>query len=128
MTARQTSDGIEVSPQGPAGFGFFLQRYWIKPNQPNWFSGLYWRTLKRPDELQNMIMNYFGLADPAEQKAKSIEIVQYMYDHAVVIPLWEGMDVFMLQNYVRDTNFGAFPDGKQRGNIGFNYTEAWLDK
>jgi peptide/nickel transport system substrate-binding protein len=116
-------EGMDVTPQGSGGYASFLQRYWVKPNAPNWTSGLYWKTLDRPDDLEAMIQAYFRLPTQEEQLTAGREIIQKMFDIAFAIPLWQLDDCFMLQPYVHDLNVG-----KKEFGISFDALGAWMDQ
>jgi ABC-type transport system substrate-binding protein len=123
METNGWEDGLMVSPQGATGYAAFLQRYWVKPETPNWSSGLYWTTLQRTDEIEALIQDYYLKPTLEEQTTASHAIIQEMYDEAFAIPLWLLDDCFILQPYVRDLKAGDTTYGFRFDELG-----AWLDK
>jgi len=122
METNGWDEGLDMSPQGAGPFGQFIMRYWIRPTQPNWSSGLYWKTMYRPPELDDLINKY--LAEPTSQGqiTSGRAVVKLMTDQALAIQLWVANDAHLMKDYVHDTNFGTavLVDGI------FNFTGAWM--
>jgi ABC-type transport system substrate-binding protein len=122
METNGWDDGLLVSVQGGL-MGIFLDRFWWKPDKPNWDHGLYYHAVDRPDEMQTLIEQYLVETDHAKSLSLSKDIGQIMYDDCIAIPLYYLHNVYSLQPYVMDAKWGSttYP-------MPWSYTDVWLDK
>jgi peptide/nickel transport system substrate-binding protein len=121
------SDGINFTPQGASAWPFYLQHYYIMPDQPS-FAHQFWTTLKRPDDIESLIDKYFDISDYDQQTAAGQEINQLMCKEELVIPLWLQVDGCVEASTVHNLNFGINPEDGTPGGALFDWTGVWLSK
>ena len=119
-------DGIMIFPTGPETFRGQVERNWVTPTEPNWYSGLYWETMRRTEKLDRITKEYLRINDLAAEKAKGQEICLEIYEEAICIPLWEHQGITIAQPWVKCTNpernkFTQGPGNRSPGVF-------WLDK
>ena len=96
-------DGLLESPSTlSTDYGTTVLRYLVRPLQPNWFRGIYWNSMYRPDELEKAVQEYIVIPDAAGQLAKAKEIVKIVYDNSIAIPLWDSKNISITQPWVHD--------------------------
>jgi peptide/nickel transport system substrate-binding protein len=115
---------LETPTSLGSDYGTLILRYLIKPLQPNWYRGLYWDSLYRPDAFQTLLEQYMVIPDQSSQAAidKGREIVKMIYDQASIIPLYESLGmggIFITQPWVHDRTVNAPPNS-------WNYTGTWI--
>lgn len=118
-------EGLLESPTNlNSDYGTAILRYLVRPLAPNFYRGLYWNSMYRPDALEEAIQEYIRTPDAAGQLAKAKDIIKIVYDNAIAIPLWESVSISISQPWVHDryVGFEGF-SGPQ-----WNYTAAWMDK
>lgn len=98
-------------------YGIDVNRYFLTPTAPNWSDGIYWDSLYRAPTLQTLCLDYFKLPLGDAEVAKGKEIVNWLFDNASFIPLWDAQAISVRQNYVKsmDIPYSAGP-------IGWDYT------
>jgi len=116
-------EGMLLSPHSPFPLGSFLNIYYHKPDAPNWGNGNYWTTLQRPDELEPMIQEYLRLFDEEEQAKLSKKIFQFVYDNAMVIPVFETKDAWVMQPTIHDMFRADWSAGQD-----WNYVTTWISE
>ncbi len=117
-------EGLLESPSTlVTDYGTTILRYLVRPTEPNWARGIYWDSLYRPDELENLVQQYLVIPDIAGQTAKAKEIVKVIYDNACIIPLWNSNGVTIVQQTVHDRTLGD-----DAPIATWNYTGCWLSE
>ncbi len=120
-------EGILESPSTlSTAYGVTVLRYLIRPSQPNWFRGIYWDSMYRPDELENAIQEYLVIPEKAGQLAKAREIIKVVYDNVIAIPLWDAKSIGITQPWVHDRYKGLEAIGG--GSPVWNYVDAWMEQ
>jgi ABC-type transport system substrate-binding protein len=94
-------DGVMVTFLGAESYRGQVERDWVKPTEPNWSRGIWWDTLYRTDELEQLCQQYFVIHDVAAEKAKGQEIIKWLSDNEAYIPLWEQLGVMVFQPWVK---------------------------
>jgi peptide/nickel transport system substrate-binding protein len=113
-------EGLLESPTTlSTDYGTTILRYLIKPIEPNWYRGLYWDSMYRPDEFVNLLEDYLAIPDAAGQVAKAREIVKYIYDQVIAIPLYDSQNIVVTQPWVHDRLVNVQPPN-------WNYTATWM--
>jgi ABC-type transport system substrate-binding protein len=114
-------DGIVLSPTGLyLSYGdSTAKRYLIQPTEPNFVNGLYWDSLARTPEMEQLIQQYLVLTDLGGQEAIDIgrAITKEVFDNAAIIPIFEQAGVTVLGSWVHDRpralpHFGYWEYGK----------------
>jgi hypothetical protein len=115
-------DGLLESPQAFSElYGVDVNRYFILPTQPNWSNGIYWNSAYRTEELNTLCQQYFALPLGDQEVAKGREIVQWLFNNATFIPLYQESNILVEQPWV---NNYALPISA--GPVMFNYTGTWI--
>ena len=115
-----------VFPTGPETSRGQIERDWVAPTEPNWYSGLYWETMRRTDKLERLCQEYFVINDLAAEKAKGQEIMQEIYDEAICIPLWEHTGITISHPWLKCTDTERYMFTQGVGNI--HISKFWLDR
>jgi len=104
-------------------YGIDVNRYFRTPTGPNWSDGIYWNSLYRTDELNNLCLQYFKLPLGDAEVAKGKEIVNWLFNNCSFIPLWDAQAIGVRQQWVK-----GFDIPYSAGPIGWDYTGTWLAK
>jgi peptide/nickel transport system substrate-binding protein len=99
-------DGFLVAPHGSMDFGMSLERWFIRPTEPNVSRGVYWDALYRPDEIENAIQEYLLIPEWEQQVAKAKNILNLITDQAMIIPISMGVTAHVMQTNVHGTPWG----------------------
>jgi len=102
-------------------YGISLQRYFLTPESPNWSVGIYWDSLYRTPELEQLCQEYLSLPLGEEEVAKGKEIVKWLFDNASFIPLWDSELISVRQTWVKDMDIPY-----NAGPIGWDYWNTWI--
>lgn len=122
METKGWEDGLVLSPTPISQtYGVYLLRFWVRPNEPNWSTRLYWAAVNRPDELENLIQEFIVIPEDNYEQIRSAaqEIALLLHDQALGIPLFEFSGGAVMQTYVHDTQYGKWTSG-------FDYVNAWM--
>jgi peptide/nickel transport system substrate-binding protein len=116
-------DGLLESPSTlSTDYGTTVLRYLVRPLQPNWFRGIYWDSMYRPDALEKAVQEYIVIPDATGQLAKAREIVKIVFDNAIAIPLWDAKNIGITQPWVHD----RFKGLEGLGGPTWSFTETWI--
>jgi peptide/nickel transport system substrate-binding protein len=117
-------EGLMLTPQGgQSPYATYMMRFWFKPSEPNWSQGLYWTALDRPNEMQAIVQQYIDAHGVDEQTAAGRKLIQYMYDHETVIPLWQQADIVITDPSVKDGKWGDDANPSP-----WNFTGIWMSE
>lgn len=126
MTTNGWEDGLLMAFVGPDSFPAQVDRFWVTPTEPNFWRGLWFETLYRPKEFDELTKMYTKYSTKEALREKGIEIVQVLHDNAIVAPLWEHKDASVMQPYLKTTQ----PD-LYTASLFFQWRlpqSFWLDK
>jgi peptide/nickel transport system substrate-binding protein len=126
METNGWEEGILLFPTGPESFRGQVARDWVRPTEPNWSRGVCYDTTYRPDELEELCQKYFRIRDPVEEKAVADQIVQLIYDEAIVTPLWEQTAGSPYQPWLKCTD--TTKEWLMGAIGGIPFERFWLDK
>lgn len=78
-------------------------------------------SFKRPQRMADFDKEVVLIADPAEQEAATEEIMKYMYEEALICPLWWVPAATVSAPYVHDEIY-------RHGFIRVDWENVWMDK
>jgi ABC-type transport system substrate-binding protein len=97
-------------------FCAFLQRFYQT-------GCMWWPSLKKPAELDELINQALAAPDFESQKALCQEAVKVAFDDAMVIPCWSFIHGYAVDKTVHDTGFGEYASPAF-----WDYGKTWLSK
>jgi peptide/nickel transport system substrate-binding protein len=108
-------------------FDSHVSMFWMRPVQPSWGNnGSYWTALYRPPEIDDLVQACLtAMAGTPENVAVDKALVQFMYDNAMQIPLWQSQGAIVMKTYVIDLLYYTY---QKTCSGSWNFTGVWLDK